>query len=70
MDALAEAIKVLTIDSKIKDSAYYNSDKDYSLGDPKNDPLVANHTSDTKKRKTSLMLTLPTEILHKNYRSN
>ena len=51
LDVLAKMLKGLTIDSKIKDSAYYNSDKNYAEGSPKSNPLVANHTSDGKKRK-------------------
>ena len=50
---VAETLKVLTLHSKIKDSAYYNSDKDDAESDPKSDPLVATHTSDRKKRKVT-----------------
>ena len=64
-DMLAEMLKVLTLDSTIDTSAYYNSDEDDAEGDPKSDPLVATHTSEGKKEK-SLILTLPTEIFHKN----
>ena len=51
-EILAEMIKVfkeLTLQPKINDSAYYNSDKNYTESDPKIDPLVATHTSDRKK---------------------
>ena len=51
LDKLSETLRVLTIDSTIKNSAYYNSDKDDPEGDPKRDPLGATHTSDRKKRK-------------------
>ena len=50
MDALAEALKGLTVDSTLNDFAYYNSDKNDTRGDPKSDPLIATHTSDRKKR--------------------
>ena len=50
---LAETLKVLTFDSTIKNSAYYNRDKDDAESDPKSDPLVATHTSDKKKRKVT-----------------
>ena len=61
-DALAESLEVLKIDSTINDSAYYNSNQN----DAKSDPLLATHTSDRKKKKL-LILTIATEILHKNY---
>ena len=50
---LAERLKVLTLDSTINDSAYYNSEEDDVEIDPKSDPLVAIHTNDGKKRKVS-----------------
>ena len=40
--------------------------KNVAESDPKSDQLVATHTSDGKKRKI-LVLTLPKDILHKNY---
>ena len=52
-DALAETLKVLTIESTINNSAYYNSDKNDADSDPKSDPLVDTHTSDGKKRKVT-----------------
>ena len=52
-DMLAETPKVLTIDSTINNSAYYNSDEDDAEGDPKIDPKVATHTSDGKKIKVA-----------------
>ena len=39
LDVLAEMLKGLTIYSTINDSAYYNSDKNDTEGDLKNDPL-------------------------------
>ena len=48
LDVLTERLKVLTNDSTINDSAYYNSDKNDAESDPKSDPLVATHTSDRK----------------------
>ena len=48
-DALAETLKVLTIN----DTGYYNSDKNDAAGDPAKDPKVATHTSDKKKRKVT-----------------
>ena len=56
MDILEETIKGfngLTLQSKINDSAYYNSDKDDAEIDPKSDQLVATNTSDRKKRKVT-----------------
>ena len=50
---LEEMIKVLTLDSKINYSAYYNSDKYDAEGNPKSDPLVATHNIDGKKRKVT-----------------
>ena len=50
---LEEMIKVLTLDSKINYSAYYNSDKYDAEGNPKSDPLVATHTRDEKRRKVT-----------------
>ena len=43
----------MTIDSTIKDSAYYNSDEDDTESDPNTDLLVATHTIDGKKRKVT-----------------
>ena len=63
---MEKTLKGLTLDSTINDSAYYDSDKSDEEGNPKSDPLIATHTSDIKKRKEkSLILTLPTEVLHK-----
>ena len=53
LGALAETLKGLTLDSTIKDYAYYNSDEDDTEGDPKIDPLVATHTSERKERKAT-----------------
>ena len=69
MNILEETIKEfngLTIQSTIKNSAYYDSEEDDAESNPKSDSLVANHTSDGNERK-SLILTLPTDILHTNY---
>ena len=55
-DIWAERIKgfnALTIQSKIKDSAYYNSEEDDAESDPNSDPKVATHTSEGKKRKVA-----------------
>ena len=41
----------LTLQSKINDSAYYNSDEDNAESDPKSDQFVATHTSDENKIK-------------------
>ena len=60
-DMLVESLKGLTLDSTIKNSAYYNSDKYYA----ESNPLVA--TLVTERKKNSLILTLSTEIIHKNY---
>ena len=68
-EILAEMIKefkVLTLQSTINDFSFYNSEEDDAESDPKTDQLVATHTSDRKKKK-SLILTLPTEILHKTF---
>ena len=43
----------LKIDSTINDSAYYNSDKDYTEVNRKRDTLAATHKSDVKKRKVT-----------------
>ena len=53
MDVLAETLKGLTIDSTIKNSAYYDSDEDDVEGDPKSDPLVASRTSEGEKIKVT-----------------
>ena len=53
LDGLSETLKGLTIDSTIKNSAYYDSDKDDAEGNPKSNPLVTNHTNDGKKRKVT-----------------
>ena len=53
---LAETIKgfkVLTLNSTINDSAYYNSGEDDSGSYPKSDPLVVTNTSNGKKRKSN-----------------
>ena len=52
--------------STINDYVYYNSYEDDAESNPKSNQLVATHTSDRKKEK-SLILVLPTEIIHKNY---
>ena len=68
-EILAETIKGfegLTLEPTINNYVYYHSDENDSESDPKSSPLVANHTSDGKKRK-SLILTLRKEIIHTNY---
>ena len=45
-DALAETLKILTIN----DASYYESAKNYAKGDPARNPKVATHTSDRKKK--------------------
>ena len=53
-DSLSETIKrfnILTLQSKINDSADYRSNKNVAKSDPKRDPLVDTHTSDRKKVK-------------------
>ena len=50
---LAETLKVLTLDSTINDSAYYNLDEDDAESDPKSNPLVATHTREGKKRQVT-----------------
>ena len=53
---LAETIKgfkLLTLDSTINDSEYYNSEEDGAERYPKSDQLVATCTSDGKKRKVA-----------------
>ena len=53
-EILAETIKGfkrLTLQSTIKDSAYYNSEDDDAESNPKSNQVVATHTSDGKKRK-------------------
>ena len=45
-DALAETLKILTIN----DARYCESDKNGSKGDPARNPKVATHTSDRKKK--------------------
>ena len=55
-DILAETLKgfkILTLHSTINDSTYYNLEKYDAESNPKNDPLVATHTSDGKKRKVT-----------------
>ena len=56
----------LTIQSIINGYAYYNSEEDDTESDPNRNPKVATHTSEVKKRK-SLILTVPMEIIHANY---
>ena len=53
MDALAETLKGLIIDSTINDAGYYNSDENDAEGDPKSDPKVATQISDRKKIKVT-----------------
>ena len=68
-EILAEKIKGfkgLTLKSTIKNSSYYNSEEDDAESNPNIDPKVDTHNSDGKKKKT-LILKLPTEILHTNY---
>ena len=45
-DALAETLKILTIN----DARYCESDKNGAKGDPARNPKVATHTSDRKKK--------------------
>ena len=52
-DILAETLKVLTLNSTINDSAYYNSGEDDSGSYPKSDPLLDTDTSNGKKRKSN-----------------
>ena len=54
----------MTLHSIIKDSTYYHPEEDDAESDLNSDPKVATHTSGRKK---SLILILPTEILHTNY---
>ena len=49
LDALAETLKLLTIN----DAGYYNSDANDAEGDPTSDPKSDTHTSDGKKRKVT-----------------
>ena len=52
LDMLAITIKGfnrLKIQSKINDSAYYNSEEEDTKSDPNSDPKVATNTSDKKK---------------------
>ena len=65
LDVLAETLKVLTIDSTINDSAYYDSDENDAEGYPKSDPLVATRTSDRKKRKVTDTATTSRNYLQK-----
>ena len=68
LDILKETIKEfhgLTIQSTIINSVYYHSEEHDALSIPKSDSLDATHISDGIERK-SLILTLPTEISHKN----
>ena len=48
-DALAETLKVLTIN----DAGYYNSEGNHAEGDHASDSKVATHTSNIKKRKVT-----------------
>ena len=51
LESLAETIKgfnIFTLQSTIKNSADYHSEKSYAEGDPKSDKVVATHTSDGK----------------------
>ena len=67
-DSLAETIngfKRLTLQSTINDSADYHSDENDAESDLNSDQLVDTHTSDGKKK--TLILRVPTEILHTNY---
>ena len=49
MSETIKRFKVLTVQSKINDSEYYNSDEDDAESDPNSGPKVANQTSDGKK---------------------
>ena len=65
---LAETIKEfngLMIQSTINDSAYYDSEEDDAKNDPKSDSLVATHTSDVNKRKTTNTDTTNGNAAHK-----
>ena len=53
LDVIAETLKGLTIDSTIRDSANYDSDKNDAEGNPKSDPLLDTHNSDRKKIKVT-----------------
>ena len=65
VEILAETIKGfkgLTLQSKINNYVYYNSEEDDAASDPNSDPKVATHTSDGKKRKFT-----DTETTNGNY---
>ena len=53
LDILAEMLNGLTLHSTIINSAYYNTDGYDAESDSKSDPLVATHTSDGKKIKST-----------------
>ena len=43
---MMKVFKLLTLQSTINNSEYYNSEENVAESDPKSDPLVATHTSD------------------------
>ena len=66
LDMLVETLKVLTFNSTINDSKYYNSDKDDAESNPKMYALVATNTSGGNKRKVTDTDTTNRNS-HKNY---
>ena len=67
-DILAETIKgfkVLTHQSTIDDSAYYNSEEDVAKSNPKSDLLVDTHTSDVNVRNITDTDTIKVNYGHK-----
>ena len=68
LDIMAEKIKVftgLTLQSKINNSTYYNSEEDVSESDPKSNPLVATNISDGNERKITDTDTIKGNSSHK-----
>ena len=61
-DILTEMLKGFTLHSTINDSEYYNLDTDDTKSNPKSDPLVSTHTSDSKKIKVT-----DTDTTSRNY---
>ena len=62
LDELSEILKCLTIDSKINNSAYYNSDEYDAEGKPKSYPLVETPAIDRKKGKV-----IDTDTINRNF---
>ena len=68
LDVLKETIKEFhgqTIQSKIRDSAYYDSEEHDAVSDQKSDSLVATHASDRSKRKITDNYTIKGNSTHK-----